>query len=73
MGHMPGFARVVCGALAMLRFPRHYAVPRPLLYHATSHSFEQGTLPIANLISKQVVPYRTRDGNGCSGVSTPHI
>jgi hypothetical protein len=31
---------------------------------ATSHSSEQGTLPIAPLISKQPVPYRIR-GNSC--------
>jgi hypothetical protein len=36
-----------------------------------SHSSEQVTLPTTSLISKQVVPYRTR-GNTCyPGVSTP--
>jgi hypothetical protein len=36
-----------------------------------SHSSEQGTLPTASLISKQVVPYRTRGGTYCPKVSTP--
>jgi hypothetical protein len=36
-----------------------------------SHSSEQGTLLTASLISKQVVPYRTRGGTCCPGVSTP--
>jgi hypothetical protein len=35
-----------------------------------SHSSEQGTLPTASLISKQVVPYRTRGGTCCPGAST---
>jgi hypothetical protein len=36
-----------------------------------SHSSEQGTLSIASLISKQVVPYQTRGDTCCPGVSTP--
>jgi hypothetical protein len=40
-------------------------------YDANSHSTEQYTLPIAFLISKQVIPYRTRGGTCCAGVSTP--
>jgi hypothetical protein len=36
-----------------------------------SHSSEQGTLPTASLISKQVVPYRTCGGTCCPMVSTP--
>jgi hypothetical protein len=36
-----------------------------------SHSSEQGTLPIASLISKQVVPYRTHGDTCYPGVSTP--
>jgi hypothetical protein len=36
-----------------------------------SHSFEQGTLPITSLISKQVIPYRTRGDTYYPGVSTP--
>jgi hypothetical protein len=35
-----------------------------------SHSSEQGTLPTASLITKQVVPYRTRGDTYCPGVST---
>jgi hypothetical protein len=37
------------------------------------HATEQETPPIAYLISKQVVPYRTRGGTYCLGVSTPKI
>jgi hypothetical protein len=36
-----------------------------------SHSSEQGTLPTASLISKQVIPYWTHGGTCCPGVSTP--
>jgi hypothetical protein len=36
-----------------------------------SHSSEQGTLPTTSLISKQAIPYRTRGGTYCPGVSTP--
>jgi hypothetical protein len=32
MGRMPGFAKVVCGTIALLRFPGEVAVPRPLLH-----------------------------------------
>jgi hypothetical protein len=35
------------------------------------HSTEHDTQPIAYLISKQAVPYRTRGDTGCTGVSTP--
>jgi hypothetical protein len=42
-----------------------------LLTTPNSHSSEQGTLPTASLISKQVIPYRTRGGTCCPGVSTP--
>jgi hypothetical protein len=35
-----------------------------------SHSTEHDTQPIAYLISKQVVPYRTRGGTCCPRVST---
>jgi hypothetical protein len=38
-----------------------------------SHSFEQGTLPTASQISKQVIPYRTHGDTCCPGVSTPKI
>jgi hypothetical protein len=37
----------------------------------TSHSSDQGTLPTAPLIIKQVVPYWTRGDTCCPGVSTP--
>jgi hypothetical protein len=40
---------------------------------AHPHSSEQDTQPIAFLISKQVVPYQTRGGTCCPGVSTPKI
>jgi hypothetical protein len=43
---------------ALLRFP---------------HSTEHDTQPIAYLISMQAVPYRTRGGTCCPGVSTPKI
>jgi hypothetical protein len=36
-----------------------------------SHSSKQGTLPTAYLVSKQVIPYRTRGNTCCPGVSTP--
>jgi hypothetical protein len=36
-----------------------------------SHLSEQDTLPTISLISKQVVPYRTRDDTCCPEVSTP--
>jgi hypothetical protein len=37
------------------------------------YSTEHDTQPIAYLISKQVIPYWTRGGTYCSGVSTPKI
>jgi hypothetical protein len=37
------------------------------------HSIEHNTQPIAYLISKQVVPYRTCGGTYCPRVSTPKI
>jgi hypothetical protein len=42
-------------------------------YDAISHSTEQDTQHIVFLISKQSVPYRTRGGTCCPGVSTPKI
>jgi hypothetical protein len=73
MGHMLGLAKVVCGTIAMLRFPR--------VVHGTTapvapceprrvttpifHSSEQGTLPTTSLISKQAIPYRTCDSTCC--------
>jgi hypothetical protein len=76
---MPGLAKVVCGSISMLRFPGvvHSTTP-PLapceprrVTTLISHSSEQGTLPIASLISKQVISYQTRGGTCCPGVSTP--
>jgi hypothetical protein len=37
------------------------------------HSTEHDTQPIAYLISKQAIPYRTHGGTCCPGVSTPMI
>jgi hypothetical protein len=37
------------------------------------YSTEHDTQPIAYLISKQAIPYPTRGGTCCSGVSTPKI
>jgi hypothetical protein len=33
--HMPGFAKVVCGTIALLRFFGVVVVPRPLLHHVS--------------------------------------
>jgi hypothetical protein len=78
MGRMPGLAKVVRGTILMLRFfrvvrgtttpltpcePRRVTMP-------ISHSYEQGALPIASLISKQVISYRTCDGTCYPVVST---
>jgi hypothetical protein len=59
---------------------------RPLLHHVVQavhkeyhkdrsrpHSTEYNTQPIAYLFSKQVIPYWTRGGTCCLGVSTPKI
>jgi hypothetical protein len=40
---------------------------------ANPHSFEQDTLPIVFVISKQATPYRTLGGTCCPRVSTPKI
>jgi hypothetical protein len=78
MGRMLGFAKVVCGTIAMLRFsgvvcgttiPLAPCEPRWVTM-SISHSSEQGTLPTASLISKQSIPYRTRCSTCCLGVST---
>jgi hypothetical protein len=68
IGHMSGLAKLVYGTIAMLRFLGAWVNG-----HATSHSFEQFTLPTTSLISKQVVPYWTRGGTYCHGVSTSKI
>jgi hypothetical protein len=41
----------------------HHEYPSHIMRH--SHAIKQDTLPIASLISKQVVPYRTH-GDTCS-------
>jgi hypothetical protein len=79
MGRMPGLAKAVRGTIAMLRFPgvvqgtttplapcEPRRVTTPIF-----HSSEQGTLHIASLIGKQVVPYQTHGGTYCPMVSTP--
>jgi hypothetical protein len=35
MGRMPSFAKVIRSTIALLRFPRVDAVPRPLLHHVS--------------------------------------
>jgi hypothetical protein len=65
MGCMPDLTKVVRGIIAMLRFFRVVrGTTTPLALCETrrvttliSHSSEEGTLPIASLISKQVVTY----------------
>jgi hypothetical protein len=67
MSRMPGLAKVVCGTIAILRFPGVvHGTTTPLALCETrrvttsiSHSSEQGTLPTASLISNQVIPYQT--------------
>jgi hypothetical protein len=78
MGCMTGLAKIVCGTIAMLTFPRVVRgttaplapceprwVTRPI-----SHSSEQCTLPTASLLSKQDVPYQTHGDTCCPRVST---
>jgi hypothetical protein len=79
VGHMPGLAKVVCGTIAMLRFPGVvHGTPAPLapceprrVTMPISPSSEQGTFPTPSLISQHAVPYRTRGDTYCPGVSTP--
>jgi hypothetical protein len=79
MGCMPGLAKLVRSTIALLRFPgvvcgttAPHALCEPWrVTTPISHSSEQGTLPIASLISEQDIPYRTRGGTCCPGVSTP--
>jgi hypothetical protein len=73
--------------LAMLRFPTQSGSSctmwfRPFTKNATKtdhkdrshpHLTEHDTQPIGYLISKQVIPYRTRGGTCCPAVSTPKI
>jgi hypothetical protein len=77
--HMPSFAKVVRGNIAMLWFPGVVCgITAPLtpceprrVTTSISHSSEQVTLPTTSLISKQVVPYHTRGGTCYPRVSTP--
>jgi hypothetical protein len=79
MGHIPRLAKVVRSTIAMLRFPGVvHGTTTPLapceprrVTMPISHSSKQGTLPTTSLISKQAVPYRTRDDTYYPGVSTP--
>jgi hypothetical protein len=60
--------------LAMLRFPYISSPSCTLRIRSRSVSFPtppSKTQPIAALISKQVIPYRTRGGTCCPTVSTP--
>jgi hypothetical protein len=71
--------------LVVLRYPSHSGPFRTMWFRQFTqnvtkidhkdrshpHSTEHDTQPIAYLISKQAVPYRTRGGTCCPGVSTP--
>jgi hypothetical protein len=77
----------IVALLAVLRFPTHSGPFctmwfRQFTQNVTQtgrtdrshpHSTEHGTQPIAYLISKQAVPYRTRGGTYCPGGSTSKI
>jgi hypothetical protein len=81
-----GFPHTVA-PLAVLRFPtqsdpfctmwfRQFTQNVTQMSHTDRshpHSTEHDTQPIAYLISKQAVPYRTRGGTCCPGGSTPMI
>jgi hypothetical protein len=41
------------------------------MFYIFPHTTEQDSQPTASLISKQVIPYRTRDNTYCPRVSTP--
>jgi hypothetical protein len=79
MGRMLDLAEVLCGTIAMLRFPEvvrgtmtPFAPCEPRwVITLISHSSEQGTLLIASLISKQAVLYQTCGDTCCPEVSTP--
>jgi hypothetical protein len=79
MSRIPCLAKVVHGTIAMLRFPGVVcSTTTPLapceprrVTMPISHSSEQCTLPTASLISKQAIPYRTRNDTCCPRVSTP--
>jgi hypothetical protein len=42
-----------------------------IMFYVFPHTTEQDSQAITSLISKQVVPYQTRGGTCCLGVSTP--
>jgi hypothetical protein len=42
-----------------------------IMFYVFPNTTKQDSQPTASLISKQVVPYQTRDGTCCPGVSTP--
>jgi hypothetical protein len=44
-----------------------------ITFYVFPYTTEQESQPIAVLISKQTIPYRTRGGTYCAGVSTPKI
>jgi hypothetical protein len=81
-----GFSHKVA-PLAMLRFPtqsgpfctmwfRQFTKNATKTGHTDRshpHSTEHDTQPIAHLISKQAIPYRTRGGTCCPRGSTPKI
>jgi hypothetical protein len=79
MDRMPGLAMVVCGTIAMLRFPGVLrGTMAPLapceprrVTTPISQSSKQGTLPITSLIGKQAISYCTCGGTCCLEVSTP--
>jgi hypothetical protein len=86
---MPCFATVLekWSPLAVLRFPAQSGPSCTMWFRQFTknvtktdhkvlchpHSTEHDTQPIAYPISKQVVPYQTRGGTYCPGVSTPKI
>jgi hypothetical protein len=42
-----------------------------IMFYVFPDTAEDDSLPVASLISRQVVPYQTRGGTYCLGVSTP--
>jgi hypothetical protein len=58
-----------CGSDVLIKYVTKYDTKSDVTPHLT----EQDTQPIAFLISKQVVSYRTRGDTCCSRISTPKI
>jgi hypothetical protein len=78
MGHMPCLGKVVTVHSNAKVSRGSHGTMVPLapcepgwVNTPNSHSFEEGTLRTASLISKQVVPYRTHGGTCYPRVSTP--